>query len=717
MPIEKSFGQQRIQKLIVWAEKASIPGMKQETYLKIFDYVLEEQDRRGFWTMSGKNWEVVMTAVVLKALTALRFEAGDQWPTKIQTDGGMSHALSFLNDEVEKKDGRPEVIGEDVWDACQAALALAGFDGSPKTFRMVQQVNTNWKFLYENTCKTAGNRWCGPAYLAAMVDVIGRYESELAEKSHCEEALNHLKNLEEKDLQGNPLGFFAASKPRNDMNLWTTSLVLRTLSTVPEERESLVDRQQVQRVANWLLGQIETDVWEQDWGEAPMLLARGLHGLQTARLWVDSKARERINNSLKAYNRRLEEFFMNTPDRRGDLKAYTAVIEYLADWTLPAPAGLIFHAGKNLSVSTVARSSPVPRDGGLRIVWLSDLHVEADDKSVPGTVSPLKRFAGNLMQFKATPLTQYFKIRNMQTILSRARELKPDHILVTGDLTNYARESQFRSVHDEFLNTQAMLRKDGTTVTPPVAAKLDPSLWTILPGNHDVTNESAGDGVVRANLGMFFKYFANAYDFEPQGNNFDLAFPLIKRLKGRNGDILVRLIGLDSTVSNPVWDVGVNARGRVDVEQMSRLTKRLSEEGSADIVLVALHHHPIVVVELNSAIEDYFLSLKEGDGRKLVKLCANTGVSAILHGHFHCFSTWSGLTPSNRQLAILGSPAGTVNILNNKEEFLEFREADRETPDEGVQRGLGLYSHQRWRDGTWGETFTGVFLPQPALVS
>jgi 3',5'-cyclic AMP phosphodiesterase CpdA len=404
------------------------------------------------------------------------------------------------------------------------------------------------------------------------------------------------------------------------------------------------------------------------------------------------------------------------PDRRGDLKAYTAVVEYLADWNIPAPAGLVFHASKSLASSAVARTKPEPRDGGLRIAWLSDLHVEADDKTVPGTFSPLKRFAGRFMQLKATPLTQYFKIRNMQTILGRVRELKPDHVLVTGDLTNYAHESQFRSVHDEFLNVQAKIRQEDASQGAPKPAKLDFNLWTILPGNHDVTNESTADGPVRPNLGMFFKYFGKAYDFEPQENNFDFAFPLVKNLKGRTSDMSVRLIGLDSTVSNPVWEVGVNARGRIDGEQMRRLTKRLSEEAPGAMMLVALHHHPIVVVELNSDIEDYFLSLKEADGRKLVKLCANTGVSAILHGHFHCFATWSGLTPSSQQMAIIGSPAGTVNILNNHEEFLELREADRETPDEGIQQGLALYSHQRWKDGTWVETFTGIFLPKPPSI-
>jgi hypothetical protein len=143
---------------------------------------------------------------------------------------------------------------------------------------------------------------------------------------------------------------------------------------------------------------------------------------------------------------------------------------------------------------------------------------------------------------------------------------------------------------------------------------------------------------------------------------------------------------------------------------MERLNGLVGARASEDLTLVVIHHHPIVVPDLISQLEDYFLSLDETDGRNLIKLCANSGVSAILHGHFHCFSSWSVRTPMGRQMAIIGSPAGTLNIPDTVEEFLELHEADRETSAE-VQRGLALYTHRHNTAGTWDEIYTGIFLP------
>jgi len=307
------------------------------------------------------------------------------------------------------------------------------------------------------------------------------------------------------------------------------------------------------------------------------------------------------------------------------------------------------------------------------------------------------------MRFEGTPLTQHFQLRNLSTILNRIEILRPGHILVTGDLTNYAQEGQFRSVHDQFLSVQTRLeRSDGA---------LNPELWTILPGNHDVTEEGATKDPIRPKLGMFFRWFYKAYDLNAPSESYNTAFPLIrKKLSGENGEISVRLIALDTTVNAPVWRVGVNARGRIDKMQMERLTRELGANQPTDITLIAMHHHPIVVPKLNSELEDYFLSLEDASGRELIKLCVNTSVSAILHGHFHYYSSWSGLTPHGSHMAIIGSPAGTVQIAGINEEFLELREADRETTV-GVEEGLAVYNHRHSGDGRWGMNFTGIFLP------
>ena len=211
---------------------------------------------------------------------------------------------------------------------------------------------------------------------------------------------------------------------------------------------------------------------------------------------------------------------------------------------------------------------------------------------------------------RRTPLTQHFQLRNIRTILDRVVELRPNHILISGDLTNYAQDGQFKQIYDQLLQRQGAL-------TEANVQGLDSNLWTILPGNHDVTTDNSRSGSIRPNLGMFFKWFGTTYSLRAN-QSYDAAFPLGKLLRSPNGKFSVRLIGLDSNVDWPVWVVGYNARGRIDKAQLEELSRVLSDGEKSDVTLVSLHHHPIVVPELISETDDHFLSLDEADGRKLV---------------------------------------------------------------------------------------------------
>lgn len=143
---------------------------------------------------------------------------------------------------------------------------------------------------------------------------------------------------------------------------------------------------------------------------------------------------------------------------------------------------------------------------------------------------------------------------------------------------------------------------------------------------------------------------------------------------------------------------------------MSRLASILnSTRDSSEIVIVALHHHPIVIPEMVHDAEDYFLSLDEAIGRRLVSLCATSGISAILHGHFHRLSQWTGSVRNNtRNISIIGSPAGTVEVPNMSNEFLEWREATIET-ETIIRQGLALYRHTQ-QSGIWVKEYLNVFI-------
>jgi hypothetical protein len=151
----------------------------------------------------------------------------------------------------------------------------------------------------------------------------------------------------------------------------------------------------------------------------------------------------------------------------------------------------------------------------------------------------------------------------------------------------------------------------------------------------------------------------DTFNPRPTDGKYDEAFPLVKYCRGSRTEKFLRLVGLDSNVNYPVWVVGMNASGRIDTKQMARLRDDvLRARSPARMTLV-----PIVVPELGNELQDYFLALNVSDGNELIKLCADQGVSGILHGHYHAFSRWSGLTPAQQQLAIVGSPAGTLTAL------------------------------------------------------
>src|ERR1700676_2496952 len=160
----QSFSQQRIGSLAKWADSASLPGISQDTYRAIVDYVLKEQSVDGSWNVPGWHWQIVMTAVVLNSLASLHFEGGDQWAIQ-NSLGGINQALEFLEKEVEKRECNPRAIGEDLWDACQAATALRNYGRTEIAAQMADEINENWKSLYEASLG-AQIRWCGPAYLA-----------------------------------------------------------------------------------------------------------------------------------------------------------------------------------------------------------------------------------------------------------------------------------------------------------------------------------------------------------------------------------------------------------------------------------------------------------------------------------------------------------------------------------------------------------------------
>lgn len=678
-----------------WCKGQNVPGFSHGIFTSVFDYLLSHQDEDGTW--KHQYWTVVQTAVVLKSLAALGFTAGDEWKYTVggkEIAGGILKPLNYLCDQL-RAGGQ---VGEDNWDKCQALLAVAAFGRKDEGRDMAGKIGDNWKILYQSEVEAREpNVWCGPSYLAAMIDVMVIYSDvgDPGAPANIAAALSALKALEKTSDDGKPTGCFPACIPSGSLDRWNTGLVLRTLCGVAHGDPTLLDQSLVERCVEWLLAETKASKgWASDGERAPMFRSRCLEGLHAAIPFVTGGLGARIKSTLKLFNAQIEKELQT---EKATLKTRTAVGEYLAELTLSVPAATLFEIGDILEEEEKrgGASGFVPRQNGFRMVWLTDIHVAEQFDEQPYRKGYKPGLLGGLKFVRGNELTENFQSGNLQRILTEVEKLKPDHILVTGDLTNWALPNQFEKVQKLFYGTQSRLR--GTNAN----GRLDPQLWTVLPGNHDTTSRSKALGAERRHLGLFFHYFGETYEnISTTNGDYDLVFPF-KKSVGKPGSLRVRLVGLDSTVQWPVSAVGINALGRIDQNQKLRLAEMLAEDRN-DLTLVALHHHPVPVPETLSKWEDYFLSLDPGDARDLIKICANESIPAILHGHYHVYSHWQTKRPNGRRpLQIIGASSGTLCVPDDgQEEFFELREGSLN----GVP-GLALFKYKHTGSDQWAEHY------------
>lgn len=172
-------------------------------------------------------------------------------------------------------------------------------------------------------------------------------------------------------------------------------------------------------------------------------------------------------------------------------------------------------------------------------------------------------------------------------------EAQPDHIAVTGDLTNLALDAEL-SAAATWLETLG-----------------DPSNVSVVPGNHDAYVRSAIDRVLTA----WAPWMTGDNGTAPATN---AGFPYLRVREP------VAIIGVSSAVATPVF----MASGRFGATQSNRLAQLLDETGQAGLFRVVLIHHPPVRNATRTSKRLY------GIGR-FQKTIARHGAELILHGHTH----------------------------------------------------------------------------------
>lgn len=170
---------------------------------------------------------------------------------------------------------------------------------------------------------------------------------------------------------------------------------------------------------------------------------------------------------------------------------------------------------------------------------------------------------------------------------------RPDHLLVTGDLTHI-------SLPDEFKQAQQWLQSLG-----------DPKNVSVIPGNHDAYVRVPW----QQGLAHWQDYMASDDAATVSGPDI---FPSL-RVRGP-----IAFIGLSSAVPAPPF----LATGRLGKTQLERLKVLLKQTGEQGLFRVVFLHHPPVPGQ-----EKWRKRLT--DDRSLCEVLDEYGAELVLHGHMH----------------------------------------------------------------------------------
>jgi 3',5'-cyclic AMP phosphodiesterase CpdA len=245
------------------------------------------------------------------------------------------------------------------------------------------------------------------------------------------------------------------------------------------------------------------------------------------------------------------------------------------------------------------------------LAHLSDLHATRVGFRRPGELTA-KRALGWL-SWTVRRRREHRRVV-LEALLRDLAEVAPDHVAVTGDVTNLGLEAELVEAAD-------WLRRLG-----------EPDRVSVVPGNHDVYAAGAPASAWRG-----WEPYLGA---SPAAGSS--AFPSVRRCGA------VALVCVSSAIATPTH----LATGRVGADQLERLASALLELGGEGLCRIVLIHHPPVSAGLAARRQ---LS----DAGALREVLASAGAELVLHGHTHRSSVASVAGPFGA-IPVLGVPSSSA---------------------------------------------------------
>lgn len=253
-----------------------------------------------------------------------------------------------------------------------------------------------------------------------------------------------------------------------------------------------------------------------------------------------------------------------------------------------------------------------------------------------------------------------------------ANELRPDLVLVTGDLADSAQEGDLTAARDGM----RLLRDRGIKCLV-CAGNHDRHLQGIAThgaptGSKSVLKELLGQFVDRispkdtsaggpVNPAKFDTLFNELGMLAPLGAAVDIALPLVASHGTR---WRVRVLALDSSIR-----AEYAAQGFVDPEMLRTLREAARHTGddltAPDLVVVLVHHHLLPVSSLEvvqrQSFNGLFASTILLNAGTVLETLVDVGADLILHGHEHAkhHARYGSMASGRTDLAVIGAASAT----------------------------------------------------------